>query len=79
VILLLFIGAAVFLYKSQARSGLPSPAPAATVQLAGFPCYPCLVQDRLLDPVRRHPEFTALLDRLRQRYEQDIARYRIGT
>ena len=45
----------------------------------GFPCYPCLAQDRLLDPIRRNPEFTALLDRLRQRYEQDIARYRIGT
>ena len=42
----------------------------------GFPCYPWLTQDRLLDPVRRDPEFTALLDRLRQRYEQDVARYR---
>ena len=42
----------------------------------GFPCYPWLMQDPLLDRVRRHPEFTALLDRLRQRYEQDVARYR---
>ena len=42
----------------------------------GFPCYPWLTQDRLLDPVRRHPEFTTLLDRLRQRHEEDVARYR---
>ncbi len=45
----------------------------------GFPCYPWLMQDRLLDPIRRDPEFTALLDRQRQRYEQDVARYRTGT
>ena len=45
----------------------------------GFPCYPWLQQDQLLDPVRRAPEFTAFLDRLRQRYEQDVARYRNGS
>ena len=45
----------------------------------GFPCYPWLMQDRLLDPIRRDPEFTSLLDRLRQRYEQDVARYRTGS
>jgi len=42
----------------------------------GFPCYPWLMQDRLLDPVRSAPEFTALLDRLGQRHAQDVARYR---
>jgi serine/threonine protein kinase/TolB-like protein len=42
---------------------------------SGFPSYPSLMQDRLLDPIRRAPEFTALLDRLRSRYEQDAARY----
>jgi hypothetical protein len=41
----------------------------------GFPCYPWLMRDTLLDPVRQAPEFAALLNRLRQRYEQDIARY----
>ena len=45
----------------------------------GFPCYPWLIQDTLLDPIRRDPEFMALLDRLRQRYEQDAARYPVGT
>jgi len=42
----------------------------------GFPCYPWIMQDRLLDPVRSAPAFTALLDRLRQRYEEDVTRYR---
>ena len=42
----------------------------------GFPCYPWMMQDRLLDPVRSAPAFTALLDRLRQRYEEDVTRYR---
>jgi serine/threonine protein kinase len=45
----------------------------------GFPCYPWLMQDRLLDPVRGHPEFTALLDRLRQRHTEDVARYHPAT
>jgi serine/threonine protein kinase/TolB-like protein len=45
----------------------------------GFPCYPWLMRDPLLDPVRGHPEFMALLDRLRQHYEQDLARYRTGS
>jgi serine/threonine protein kinase len=45
----------------------------------GFPCFPWLMQDRLLDPVRGHPEFTALLDRLRQRHTEDVARYHPAT
>jgi TolB-like protein len=45
----------------------------------GFPCYPSMMRDTLLDPIRREPEFTALLDRLRQRYEQDAARYPVGS
>jgi hypothetical protein len=45
----------------------------------GFPCYPAVLQDRLLDPIRRDHEFTAFLDRLRHQYEQDAARYPIGT
>lgn len=28
---------------------------------SGFPCAPCFVRDPLLEPVRRHPDFTALL------------------
>ena len=44
----------------------------------GFSCYSWVKQDPLLNPVRRDPEFTALLERLRQRYEQDLARYRTG-
>jgi hypothetical protein len=46
---------------------------------SGFPSYPSLMQDRLLDPIRRAPEFIALLDRLRSRYEQDAARYPPGS
>jgi non-specific serine/threonine protein kinase len=42
----------------------------------GFPCYTWMTRDRLLDPIRTQPEFTALLERLRQRYEQDRARYK---
>ncbi len=45
----------------------------------GFPCFPWLLRDRLLDPIRSDPQFTTLLDRLRQRYEQDVARYRPGS
>jgi TolB-like protein len=45
----------------------------------GFPCYPWLARDTLLDPVRRAPTFVALLNRLRQRYEEDTARYRPGS
>jgi len=45
----------------------------------GFSCYSWVKQDPLLNPVRRDPEFTALLERLRQRYEQDLARYRTGS
>ena len=41
----------------------------------GFPCFPWLIRDSLLDPIRRTPEFTALVNRLRQRYEEDAARY----
>ncbi len=41
----------------------------------GFPCYPWLMRDSLLDPIRRDPEFTALLDPLRRRFERDGARY----
>ena len=41
----------------------------------GFPCYPWLMRDSLLDPIRREPEFTALIDPLRQRFERDAARY----
>ena len=43
---------------------------------SGFSCYSWVTQDPLLEPVRRSPEFTAVLERLRQRYEQDLVRYR---
>jgi TolB-like protein/Tfp pilus assembly protein PilF len=36
----------------------------------GFPCYPWFERDTLLDPLRRHPGFVRLLDRLRDRHEQ---------
>ena len=42
----------------------------------GLPCFPWVLRDPLLDPVRKAPEFVALLERLRQRNEQDAARYR---
>jgi hypothetical protein len=45
----------------------------------GFSCYPWLTQDKLLDPIRHDTEFTAFLDRLRQRHEQDTAHYPMGT
>ena len=41
----------------------------------GFPCYPWVARDSLLDPIRRDPEFIALLERLRKRHEGDAARY----
>jgi len=41
----------------------------------GFPCFPSVERDPLLDPIRAHLEFTALLERLRQRFERDAARY----
>ena len=41
----------------------------------GFPCFPLVERDPLLDPIRRQPEFVALLERLRQRFERDTARY----
>jgi TolB-like protein len=44
----------------------------------GFPCYPAVIHDKLLDPIRRNPEFVALLDRLHHQYEQDAARYPTG-
>jgi serine/threonine protein kinase/TolB-like protein len=45
----------------------------------GFPCYPWLLQDKLLDPIRGDAEFTALLDQLRRRHEEYAARYAPGT
>ena len=44
----------------------------------GFPCFPWLTHDPLLDPIRRTPEFAALVNRLRQRYEDEAARYGDG-
>jgi TolB-like protein len=35
----------------------------------GFPCYPLFATDRNLDPLRRDPRFTSLLDRLRVQRE----------
>ena len=36
----------------------------------GFPCFPFFERDPLLDPMRRHPEFIRLFDRLRAAHEQ---------
>jgi Tfp pilus assembly protein PilF len=41
----------------------------------GFPCYPWLARDPLVDPVRQQPAFIALLGQLQQRYEHDRQRY----
>jgi len=35
----------------------------------GFPCYPPIERDRSLDPVRKDPQFQALLARLKQQRE----------
>ncbi len=43
----------------------------------GWPCFPWVLRDPMLDPVRRSPEFAGLLARLRHRYEEDALRYRI--
>jgi serine/threonine protein kinase len=45
----------------------------------GFPSYPCFTRDSLFDPIRQDPEFTVVVDRLRQRYERETAQYRSGT
>jgi serine/threonine-protein kinase len=42
----------------------------------GWPCFPWMLRDPMLDPVRRSPEFVRLIEGLRQRYEQDVVRYR---
>lgn len=36
----------------------------------GFPCYPWFERDRLLDPLRTHPQFVELLRRLRTGHQQ---------
>jgi hypothetical protein len=35
----------------------------------GFPCYPWLERDALLEPVRRHPKFARLLERTRAAHD----------
>ncbi|HXW07925.1 MAG TPA: protein kinase [Vicinamibacterales bacterium] len=42
----------------------------------GWPCFPWVQRDPMLDPVRQSPEFVSLLERLRVRHEQTAARYR---
>jgi eukaryotic-like serine/threonine-protein kinase len=42
---------------------------------SGFPCYPWMVRDPMLDPIRQSPEFVGWLERLRRRHERDAARF----
>jgi serine/threonine-protein kinase len=42
----------------------------------GLPCFPWVQRDPMLDPVRQSAEFVRLIEGLRQRHEQDAARYR---
>ena len=44
----------------------------------GFPCYPSLQRDPLLDGIRQHPRFRAFLATLGQRFERDAAQYGVG-
>ena len=40
----------------------------------GFPCFPAVERDPLLNPIRRDPQFTGLLTVLQQRFATDTAR-----
>ena len=42
---------------------------------SGFPCFPSVERDPLLNPIRQNQEFTALLAVLRRNFERDRARY----
>jgi len=42
---------------------------------SGFPCFPSVERDPLLDPIRQNQEFTALVAALRRDFERDRARY----
>jgi eukaryotic-like serine/threonine-protein kinase len=41
----------------------------------GFPCFPSVQRDPLLDGIRQHPRFRMFVDTLRQQFERDAARY----
>jgi len=41
----------------------------------GFFCYPCFVNDPLLNPLRREPEFSRLMRQTEQRHEQFKSRF----
>jgi hypothetical protein len=39
----------------------------------GFPCLPFFEHDPLLEPLRRHPEFSALLDYVRKQRDSSLS------
>jgi DNA-binding SARP family transcriptional activator/TolB-like protein/tetratricopeptide (TPR) repeat protein len=41
----------------------------------GFRCYPWFLRDPLLEPIRAHPAFAALMEQLRGGWERDRVRY----
>jgi serine/threonine protein kinase/TolB-like protein len=45
----------------------------------GFPCFPSVERDPLFDPIRAEVHFRTFLERLRQRFQADAARYSAPT
>jgi serine/threonine-protein kinase len=66
---------------ASAQLGRPSDAVRWLQSAAdtGFPCYPWVARDPLLDPVRRDPAFQAFLAGLRTDYDRARTRYESGS
>ena len=63
---------------AQAQLGRPNDAVKWLREASetGFPCYPWLERDSLLDPIRSDPAFKALLTELRADYDTARTQYR---
>ncbi|MFN2445553.1 MAG: protein kinase [Vicinamibacterales bacterium] len=44
----------------------------------GFPCYPWVARDPLLDPIRSQPQFSAFVQQLKVSHDRDTSRYLRG-